>query len=626
MFNTDFVWNLFLIGIIIFAILVVGYRYFHREGTKLEEKTILSYHDLLLDIKQMLNDYTSINVFGMGLTEQAVLKQETQRRNISHAIRTCCSGNSGSRSIVKDLIYGYLGSLELNETTIEYIIPFQQPSKMSARQQLETMIYMRDKNDEIGFLELHKTYNFIRATYDMRGNARYEVSEADIREMYAKEQYMLSRKDKQTILTQLLFADAVGLGVIDSLNHQKGCVEEIQLGMSGLQQYVYDYKKELLHIDGANGIRYSKDAIHVIISGVNIWLSFLSFPTESEMQRVLLNLIKDSSAGELTIKQPIAIVESVDGRRITVARPPTTDCWVGLIRKFDTLPVTDFDTMYNEKQGADKVNDVIRQIIRSGCNVGFTGEMSSGKTSLFRCALTETRPDLSIRIIESGSFELDARKHLPERNTLAMRVTEQITEQEIMGLIRKSTGQIFCIGEINSLAMANLTMDLARISQQTLFSAHYATTDSMVQDLVAAKICIGGFSDEKLAEMEAVRSLQFDVHIRMVHGLRYIQYINEIVPEFDFERGYDTETITKTNAMIKTAEGLREVRQQLGKTTTYSVRKILEFDEKAGKYKFYHAPSTRCYEKARWYMTEQQYKEFSDLFERICLEDRGGCS
>ena len=160
MFNTDFVWNLFLIGIIIFAILVVGYRYFHREGTKLEEKTILSYHDLLLDVKQMLNDYTSINVFGMGLTEQAVLKQETQRRNISHAIRTCCSGNSGSRSIVKDLIYGYLGSLELNETTIEYIIPFQQPSKMSARQQLETMIYMRDKNDEIGFLELHKTYNF----------------------------------------------------------------------------------------------------------------------------------------------------------------------------------------------------------------------------------------------------------------------------------------------------------------------------------------------------------------------------------------------------------------------------------------------------------------------------------
>ena len=165
--------------------------------------------------------------------------------------------------------------------------------------------------------------------------------------------------------------------------------------------------------------------------------------------------------------------------------------------------------------------------------------------------------------------------------------------------------------------MANLVMNLCKISQQMYFSAHYVTTDDMVQDFVAAKICAGNFSDERLAEMDAVRCLQFDYHIRMVRGKRYFQYINEVIPEFDFDSGYATDEVTSDNASVKTAESIREVRKQLGKARTYSVRKIAEFDEERQAYIFHNRPSERCFEKARWYMTQKQYDEFVELFDSL---------
>lgn len=615
--------DILIITVIILFLIALVYAFLNREAERLERKTHFTYSELRAGVLKMINDYISVNVTGMGLTNQAVEKQENQRRSVARSVRNCNSGNTGSKIVVKDLIYSYLVNLGIDNGTINHVIPFDQPKLMTGRQLMETMVFMRDKDGDSGFLSLHNEYDFIRPVDEADGTCRYEVSETDIRDMYTKERYRLSVQDKLNVLTQLLYADTHGLGVIDTLNYQKGCVEEIQLGMAGLPQQIYNYRTELDEKNGNVRLFHSKDAVHILIHGVNIWLPFLGFESDSEMQRVLRNLIKDSSAGELTIETPEAVVDAADGRRISVARPPVADGWCGLVRKFDTLMVTDLDAMYYKKHGSDAVNEVIRNLVRSGRNIAITGEMSAGKTSMFRTVMKETRPDLSIRVIEGGSFELNIRRCLPIRNSLALRVTDHIKEEEVLSFVRKTTGQIFCVGEVNSHAMANLAMDLAKIAQQSFFSAHYISTEAMVQDFVASKISVGGFSDEKLAEMDAVSSLGFDIHIRMVRGERYVQYINEVVPQFDFDAGYDTGAVSEDSALVKTAEAIREVRKQLGKARTYKIRKILEYDEEAKVYKFYNRPSKECYEKAQWYMTPKQFTDFCDLFEILVDEEVG---
>lgn len=606
--------DILIIISIIVAVIVLVFIFLSKEVKVDSRKTKYTYDELKTGALDMINNYISINVAGMGLTTQAVKNQETQRRNVARSVRTCNSGNMGSRVVVKDLIYNWLCSIGIDENNIDYAIPFDRPRDMTARQLMESMVYMRDKKGERGFSYLHREYNFIKPVDESDGGVHYEVTSDDIREMSIKEPLVTDLSDKLNVLTQMLFADTLGLGVIDTLNYQKGCIEEIQIGLAGLQQQVYNYKNEIRSDGYSEKVLYSKDAIHILIHGVNIWLSFLGFETENEKERVLRNLIQDSAAGELTNENPWTSVEAVDGRRVTVSKFPISDTWEGFIRKFDTLMITNLDSLYREKPESATVNKVIQYLTKAGASIGCTGEMSAGKTSLLRIILKETRSDQSIGVIESGSFELNMRRCLPIRNSMAVRVTDHITEEEVLALIRRTTRQILCIGEINSHTMANLTMNVAKFSTQTFFSSHHVSTDDLVQDFVAAKIREGRFSNEKLAEMDAVKSLQFDVHIRMVRGCRYIQYINEVVPEFDFESGYDVEDVNEDNANVKVAEGIREVRKQLGRMRTYSIRKILEFDEDAGCYRYYNKPSERCYERARLYLSPTQYKEFCEFF------------
>jgi len=258
----------------------------------------------------------------------------------------------------------------------------------------------------------------------------------------------------------------------------------------------------------------------------------------------------------------------------------------------------------------------LKQLVRAGYSISFTGEMASGKTFLFRASLKETRPDLNIRTIESGAFELDVRQYLMGRNALAMRLTDWITEEEVLAFARKTTGNCFCVGEVNSLRMAVLTMAVSKIALQTMFSAHYVTTEEMIADFMNANLCKGGYTSEKLAEMDAVRALGFDVHIKKREGKRYISSITEIVPEFNMERGFSKADITDDNAGIRTAEALREVRQQLGRIQTYSLRKILEYDEDSESYILYNAPSEARRIRAKEYMSKKQYNEYEEFFDR----------
>lgn len=511
-------------------------------------------------------------------SEELYIKLEEYKTMISSGIRNCCAGNNGARELIRELIFMFLNrELSLEREALLRMIPFDKPQQMSAWQQLEALIFHFDKvKENQGFSYLCERFQWNRSGY--------VVSEEMMKKAYLELQPEFTEEEERRILSQLLFAGTVGLGVIDTLNQQKGYIEEIQLGLSGRAEQQYDYKADLQEKTSAGN--FNRDGIHLMVKGQTIWMKALSFETEEEMQRVLRNLLKGVQGGELTRSHPMIVADTIDGRRISVSRPPMSDAWVGLIRKFDAVQEVSLEKLYAGYPEEQLLPQLLRQLVRSGRNIAITGEMASGKTTLFRACLAEVRKDMNIRIIETDSFELNVRGFLPQANSLTMRVTERTTAEEVLAFARKTTGQIFAIGEINSAAVAVMAMDLSKISSQLLFSAHYVTTEHMIADFVNAKLCVGGYSEESLAELDVIRSLGFDIHLRSKQGKRYVQYINEVVP----------------------------VVRKGSKRKNYEIRTIYRYDEEKKQGVLLNAPGDISYERAKQLLEEEEYLEFLRFF------------
>lgn len=535
----------------------------------------------------MLHDYTGTSILDTELEETMRKNQEEYRRMVSKCIRNCCTGNEGARETVIEIIQEYLvEERRLEQQELWQAVPFHHPEEMTPWQQLETMIYYLDKKEEKqGFSVLCERYHWgKRAGKGIASD--YIVTEQTVRQTYAAMAPELTFQDELAIVSLLLFASTAGLGVIDTLNYQKGYIEEIQIGMSGRSELRYDYREDLEQ--QKRRVLFSRDGVHILVRGSTIWLQFLSFGTEEELQRVLRNLIKDSQSGELTRSHPMIVVDTMDGRRISVSRPPMTDAWIGLIRKFDTVQEVSLRKLYQGYPEEELLCGLIPWLVKSGRNIAITGEMASGKTTLFRACLVEARKDLNIRVVEADSFELNVRGFLPEANSVTMRVTEQTPAEEVLAFARKTTGQIFAVGEINSAAVAAMAMDLSKIASQLFFSAHYVTTEHMIADFVNAKLCVAGYSEEILAEMDVVRCLGFDIHLKARQGRRYVQYINEVIPV---------------------------VRKEHREGSTYEIRCIYRYNEEKEQGELLGMPGMLTYENAKMQLGREEYQKFCAFFE-----------
>ena len=529
--------------------------------------------------QEWLYEYTGTSNVDAGLESALRKSREAHQRLVSSCIRTCCSGDSGAREVVKELIFKFCQEVFPERQDYLELVPFHRPETMTAWQQMEAMIFFLDmKRENQGFFLLCEKFG-----WNKNG---FSVSKEIMQSAYQKLMPKFSEEEERKIITQIIFAASMGLGIIDTLNHQRGFIEEIQIGMSGKTELQYDYK-EIMSGNGEEGY-FSRDSIHIMAQGSIFKMNAISFETEEEQQRVLRNLIKDGGGGELTMNHPMLVVDTIDGRRVSVSRPPATENWVGLIRKFDTIKEVSLEKLYAGYPEEKILPQLLRQLVRSGRNIAITGEMASGKTTLFRACLTEARRDMNIRVIESESFELNVRSFLPKVNSMTLRVSENTPASEVLAFARKTTGQIFAVGEINSAAIAVMAMDISKIASQLFFSAHYINTEHMIVDFTNAKLCDGGYSEESLAEADAVRCLGFDIHTKSKGGRRYVQYINEVLP----------------------VSGGQDAGQR-----AYEIRTIYMYDEEEEQGKLINSPGKDSYEYARQLLEKEEYLEFVRFFE-----------
>lgn len=618
--NLDFIIDIAMILVIVVwlvGFLIVFLRDNEKDGDTVAEFT---YEFLCKRVKERVDELVGTNMMGMGLSKEELYNQEQQQQTISSWMRCCCSGDSGAREALKELVRTILiTDCKINEEHILITIPFNHGKKMTARQLFEAMLYKLDGGKGEGLAKLCEQFGW---GYPDEEDG-YSITERMVRKAWSELRLKLNYADQLNVLTQMVYSDVYGLRVIDSLNEQVHSVEELQLGLCGLPEKAYHYKDELIGVSVEEKAEYSKDSVNTVLKGNCIRLPFLSFETDDEMERVIRNLIKNSGAGELTAKDPEKVIDTVDGRRISVARPPVADGYVGFVRKFDAIVGADLAYWCSGMKNSETVVEMLTWLMKAKQSLAITGDMGAGKTTVVRGLLAKADVELAIRTIESESFEVNVRRFLKGRNSLALRVAPETPEDRVLAFVRKTSGQIFCVGEITSPSMANLTLNLSKIAQQIILSAHYVTTDDMMAAFTGAKLSIGGYTSEKLAEMDVVRSLRFDVHVAKKNGVRYIQYINEIVPMFDLEARYDSEEITSDNVNLKVASGIREVRKQMGRMKTYAVRPIMEYHFESGALRILNKPSEETYKMAKQEFSSERYDSFVEFFNSVSPEGQG---
>ncbi len=499
--------------LLLLLIPIAGYMLIKEKKDKREVKMRnITLKGLIKEARVLLNNYGVHGFKVNGELEENALRTE---ESVAEALGTCCSGSKGPRDVVQAVICQWLrDAKELEDSEMDGII--DDPD--NAWGQFECAMYMADRSGEHGFEIIWE--RFLKDVALCVG----AIDDLYVRDVFLHLAEDLSHYDRLQVVTRMVYAGAVGLGQVDSLMWQKGCIEEIQLGMSGCTKENYDYREVMGRGKDDGDKSFSRDSIHIMVGGVPIRLPFLTFGSDDELIRVLRNLIKNTGAGELTKRTPRIVADTPDGRRITVSRPPFSDSWAGLVRKFDTVPKLSIEELVED----DELRSLLHEIVRTRKSIAVTGETASGKTTLLRALLIEIGKERSIRVIEAESFELNIREFLPEANTLTLRVSDSDSADRVLGFSKKTTGQVFAVGEVNTPEMAVTLTDIAKTAETILFTAHYKETSDMVSDFTNARLNAGGYSDERLAKSEAICALGIDIHMRRKGGSRCIERISEV--------------------------------------------------------------------------------------------------
>lgn len=560
----------------------------HREHANSDDMTRFTIPKLVEYVRRTLNDIVHGNLYDLGLDEEDLGRRQRKIDELRKALKNCNTGNYNEKLYVKNYIYDLLSkNYGFNEQNVNWVIPFDETD---ARRQLTTadkfaiLLYVYSKRHGRRAMEaLISEYELDKPKRDKDDPNvyKYAISALDIHKIYKREVDNLSFEDKMWIITQYVYQNYKGFGVIDELLDMD--IDGISGGVSGVPM---EYARYMGDMDLFTEAEYAKDSynsIWIFYKGKSIHLSFLSFESERELRRICQNLYKYNNPGQLSETRGYIVNDRYDRSRVVVVRPKFAESWAFFVRKFH-LPNMTLDALITH-ENANVVIELLKFIMK-GCQVtAITGEQGAGKTSLMMALVRHIDPSFNLRVQEM-TFELNLRHLYPDRNILSFRETETISGQEGLDLSKKTDGSVNLIGEVATDPVAAWMIQAGQVgSKFTVFSHHAKTFRDLVHSLRNSLLKTGIFSNEKIAEQQVVSVLNFDVHlVRDYEGNRYIERITECVP-IDQTSTYPTDWVDKPSTEEKMDAFMRTMAEFFTRMTdrpTFIGRDIIRFE--GGRY------------------------------------------
>lgn len=555
----------------------------------------------------------------MNLSRQEFERAERVKAELRNSINESALGDVQAKRFVKASIIGIIcGKARkhpITAETIDRVIPFNHPEEMSARDKFETLLYIysnaRNAKDPSGKRYGADGLKILFREYGLDkpvpGTNQYVVTKAQIDDTYDKvlKKVKLSYADKKEILAQRIFEDLEGFGPVDMLLDTS--IDEVEGGVSGLPKGSYEFKNV-----NYGGAKFSYESIWIILSGVNIHLEFLSFGTQEELVRVCNNIYKYDAPKVLSRTDGGVVATMKDGSRIVVMRPPFADSYGFLARKFDSAPSIAPEALIMDENCIVPIT-IAKWLIKGSTNVAITGDQGTGKTTMLKSFIRFIRQDYSIRVQELTP-ELNLRYAYPDRNVISFRETDSISSQQGLDFQKKTTGSVNIIGEVATAEAASWIIQTAKVaSKMTMFTHHAKTVNDLVVSLRNNLMQVNNYTNDENVDEMIASSLNFDIHLEIKKGHRYISRITEIVPIRD--RSYPeklSEEDSVDELQKKAIINQNEYQKRQTDRILFNGVDLVRFNEDMNRYELCRLPSDEIMSEIRAKLTREEEQQMDE--------------
>lgn len=614
--------NLTIIVLILMGLVIALYFFFvskkfSRETQDTQDPQRYTIPTLIGYVKDSINEITRTNLFELGLNEVEFKKQTNKRAELKKALKVCMHGSIVDKQFVKAFIYDILLSY-IPDEKINAVIPFNNPYLLSTKEKFVVLLYMIKKEHGFNALSyLIDTFELDKLKKTKNEEYAFYVSKKEINDIYDRMGLIPTREDKLEIITQTVYEQYKGLGVIDEIRDMN--IDGVSGGVSGVSCDFSEFPNFMDQMNGATGYQKNYESIWVFYKGKSIKLDFLGFDSESELKRVCQIIYRYNRGGQLSEATGYRVNEMKDGSRILVVRPPFSESWAFFVRKFYIKNVT-LEMLVRDENASLPIN-LIKYIVKGGMITSVTGQQGSGKTTMLMAMIEHIYATLTLRIQEMA-FELNLRKLYPERNILSFRETETISGQMGLDIQKKTDGSVNILGEVATDPVAAWMIQMSQVASLfTLFTHHAKTSRDLVYSLRNSLLKCEMFNNEKIAEQQVVSVLDFDIHLaRNYEGKRYIERITEIVELTDTP--IPQSFVDIKDLREKSSHFMESVAAYFTKMTDkkiFECRNIIEF--RNGKYVVVNPITKERAEKMKSAMTKKDAQEFGEyFFELISLQ------
>lgn len=585
--------NYILIAVISVVIIGLLFWYFTKLSKSEDQLDIENPYTIKYIVAEVAEEFSSalkVNLKEQNLTRRELEARESAKQELRASLKESAYGNPTAKKYIKNFIKDIIRGKRINiaEDTIDNVINFLNPLRLTSRDKFEIMLYfyMKDYQDK-GFIKMIEDYNWLQPKIDKDDNISYEVTVEQLDEAFDDFRQAIihiNYEDKLEIISQRVFSEYKGFGSVDILFDNS--IDEIDCGVSGIPQNRFDIKNMDL-----DNVSFSYDAIWVVVHGINLKLKFLSLGSQDELVRICSNVYKFNAPYCLSRRKPQVVSTMKDGSRVVVVRPPVSDSWAFFVRKFDSMPSLAPEVVLPDP-GHEAPLTLIKWLIKGYTNIAITGMQGTGKTTLLKSVISYFPKFLNIRVQEL-EFETNLRYTYPDRNIVTLQETDNVTAQEGLDLQKKMNGSCNILGEVATAEAASWLIQTSKVASLfAMFTHHAKTTYDLViairNNLLDSKGG-AGFQNEKAAEDMVARAINIDVHMEQIRGHRFCARITEIIPIND--RRYPSELPENENLSLNDKLTLDTIENQRRITdrALFETRDLVVFEN--GRYVFKNLPS-----------------------------------
>ncbi|MEC0269248.1 ATPase, T2SS/T4P/T4SS family [Paenibacillus anseongense] len=310
------------------------------------------------------------------------------------------------------------------------------------------------------------------------------------------------RTSGYTTLPEAIFAEIIGMNVLELVLKHKEGLEEIQV-----------VGRQIFEVRGGNAIP-----------------SAYALPSVRELARIQQNLVLFNN-DTLNPRKRWAEVVLRDGSRVTMTgfgftAEPTLTIRFYTVKRFDlaTLASAELATMNH------RMEQLIRCLIRSYFNLIVIGPTNSGKTNLIKAIIAEMDHNERIITIESR-FELNLKRDFPYKNIVEYEIDEEDPRhsglQAFKLALRQSPKRI-CHAEIRDEDANLYVRACTRGHEGSITSVHVSELED-VPDAITDMCMLDGRGMDPLRLTKRITAFvtQIGMEMAVVHGKRKIVRIVE---------------------------------------------------------------------------------------------------